>query len=258
MHVWHALVVVVHVKQAFTDRHSLHLGRRCCTTFNNFSFVYSEISSPPAPSTFSAFTTAAPLTRPPFLAADVIPFHTYMHDDEQVMASKMTLGGDVDFQQIAKKTPGFVGADLSSLTKEAAVVAINRIFTRLRAVSPPPSGNSAVLSASKPHEALENGGGNGATGGGAVAVAPAPGATASVSSPTAATTNESSTSVGEGGVTSGGAGAQKGAEAVGGFLAGPLSAAQLAPLSVTMEDFLMAVKKVRCAMFGDTRFSRRG
>lgn len=170
------------------------------------------------------------------------------------MASKMTLGGDVDFQQIAKKTPGFVGADLSSLTKEAAVVAINRIFTRLRATSPPSSGNinSAVLSVTKPHEALENGGGSGAAGGRAVAVSPAPGATASVSSPTAASTTERSTIVGEGGVTSGGGGAdaEEGAEAVGGFLAGPLSAAQLAPLSVTMADFFMAVKKVRYEVCG--------
>lgn len=181
------------------------------------------------------------------------------------MASKMTLGGDVDFHQIAKKTPGFVGADLSSLTKEAAVVAINRIFTRLRATSPPPSvsvssippstavavrTSSTGLPISKPHEALGNGSGSGAAGGEAAAVAPAPGATAKESSPMAAAANEPSTSAGEGGVTNGcgGAGAGEGAEAVGGFLAGPLSAAQLAPLSVTMEDFLMAVKKVRYEM----------
>eukprot|EP00903_Cladosiphon_okamuranus_P010657 g10075.t1 len=167
----------------------------------------------------------------------------------QVMASKMTLGGDVDFQQIAKKTPGFVGADLSSLTKEAAVVAINRIFTRLRAIGPPPSGNGAVssLSVSKPHEALENGGGSGAGCGEAEPAPPASGATATSSTPTAAVPSEHSTSDGEGGATSGGGGAgvKEGAEAVGGFLAGPLSAAQLAPLSVTMADFLMAVKKVQ-------------
>ena len=46
----------------------------------------------------------------------------------QVMCAKMRLAGSFDFAAIAKKTPGFVGADLSSLTKEAAVVAINRIF----------------------------------------------------------------------------------------------------------------------------------
>lgn len=63
------------------------------------------------------------------------------------MSSKMTLSGDVDFSQIAKKTPGFVGADLSSLTKEAAVVAINRIFAHLRAPSTtPPRKDVAALS----------------------------------------------------------------------------------------------------------------
>jgi ribosome biogenesis ATPase len=33
-----------------------------------------------------------------------------------------------DFKLLARKTPGFVGADIRSLTKEAAVIAINRIF----------------------------------------------------------------------------------------------------------------------------------
>jgi ribosome biogenesis ATPase len=33
-----------------------------------------------------------------------------------------------DFKLLARKTPGFVGADIKSLAKEAAVVAINRIF----------------------------------------------------------------------------------------------------------------------------------
>ena len=48
-----------------------------------------------------------------------------------------------------------------------------------------------------------------------------------------------------GGAERAGGGGERGAEAVGGFLAGPLSPAQLAPLSVTMEDFMTAVKKVR-------------
>jgi len=41
---------------------------------------------------------------------------------------RMRLAGDFDFKILARKTPGFVGADLRSLTKEAAVIAINRIF----------------------------------------------------------------------------------------------------------------------------------
>lgn len=37
-------------------------------------------------------------------------------------------GQAFDFKALARRTPGFVGADIRSLTKEAAVVAINRIF----------------------------------------------------------------------------------------------------------------------------------
>lgn len=33
-----------------------------------------------------------------------------------------------DYKLLARKTPGFVGADVKSLAKEAAVLAINRIF----------------------------------------------------------------------------------------------------------------------------------
>jgi ribosome biogenesis ATPase len=46
----------------------------------------------------------------------------------QTMTRGMRLDGDFDFGLLAKKTPGFVGADMRSLTKEAAVLAVNRIF----------------------------------------------------------------------------------------------------------------------------------
>jgi len=44
------------------------------------------------------------------------------------MTKSMRLAGDFDFKVLARKTPGYVGADVKSLTKEAAVIAINRIF----------------------------------------------------------------------------------------------------------------------------------
>ncbi|CAM9463918.1 unnamed protein product [Pylaiella littoralis] len=201
----------------------------------------------------------------------------------EVMASKMTLGGDVDFQQIAKKTPGFVGADLSSLTKEAAVVAINRIFTRLRAVTPSPAASSVALSAmvacgsstglprATPNEALGKGIGGDAADGANVAevvtkgLSP-PAAAVSEGGGESADKDEVMNDSGGSPVNKGdslspspslgvqeekgntgivGAGEKEEAKAVGGFLAGPLSATQLAPLCVTMEDFLMAVKKVQ-------------
>ena len=50
------------------------------------------------------------------------------------MAAGMRLSGDFDFPLIAKKTPGFVGADLRSLLKEAAVLAINRIYQNIQQI----------------------------------------------------------------------------------------------------------------------------
>ena len=46
----------------------------------------------------------------------------------RVMTKEMRVEGDLDYKVLARKTPGFVGADVRSLTKEAAVLAINRIF----------------------------------------------------------------------------------------------------------------------------------
>eukprot|EP00978_Attheya_sp_CCMP212_P033466 scaffold135126_cov47-Attheya_sp.AAC.1 len=48
-----------------------------------------------------------------------------------VMTRGMRLSGDFDFTILAKKTPGYVGADLRALTKEAAVLAVNRIFSTI-------------------------------------------------------------------------------------------------------------------------------
>jgi ribosome biogenesis ATPase len=46
----------------------------------------------------------------------------------KTMTRDMRLDGDFCFKELARKTPGYVGADVRSLTKEAAVIAINRIF----------------------------------------------------------------------------------------------------------------------------------
>lgn len=44
----------------------------------------------------------------------------------KVLTANLTLASDFDYQKIAKHTPGYVGADLLSLTREAAMVAVNR------------------------------------------------------------------------------------------------------------------------------------
>ncbi|KAK3821319.1 MAG: P-loop containing nucleoside triphosphate hydrolase protein [Benniella sp.] len=49
----------------------------------------------------------------------------------RVMASKLKLAGDFDFKELAKMTPGYVGADLNALTAAAGVVALKRIFQEI-------------------------------------------------------------------------------------------------------------------------------
>ncbi|KAI5073337.1 hypothetical protein GOP47_0011350 [Adiantum capillus-veneris] len=46
-----------------------------------------------------------------------------------VLAKHLRLEGSFDFKRIARCTPGFVGADLAALTREAGSVAIKRIMT---------------------------------------------------------------------------------------------------------------------------------
>ena len=46
----------------------------------------------------------------------------------KTLAGKLKIDEDVNWKEMARKTPGYVGADLKALTREAAAVAINRIF----------------------------------------------------------------------------------------------------------------------------------
>uniref|UniRef100_A0A0D3J5E7 AAA+ ATPase domain-containing protein n=2 Tax=Emiliania huxleyi TaxID=2903 RepID=A0A0D3J5E7_EMIH1 len=55
----------------------------------------------------------------------------------KVMARNMRLAPDVDVESLGRRCNGFVGADLAALCKEAAVVAVNRIFGSLLAAAPP-------------------------------------------------------------------------------------------------------------------------
>lgn len=47
----------------------------------------------------------------------------------------MRLTGDFDFDSIARRTPGYVGADLKSLTREAAMNAVNRAFESIESLN---------------------------------------------------------------------------------------------------------------------------
>jgi len=59
----------------------------------------------------------------------------------RVLVGTMRIAGDFDYKSIAKRTPGFVGADLAALTKEAAAAAVNRVFSTLLA----PEGGAALM-----------------------------------------------------------------------------------------------------------------
>lgn len=49
----------------------------------------------------------------------------------KAISKRLRLSGDFDFEKLARETPGYVGADLQSISKEAASIAINRIFSSI-------------------------------------------------------------------------------------------------------------------------------
>jgi ribosome biogenesis ATPase len=61
----------------------------------------------------------------------------------QVMCARLRVAGDLDFLSLAKRTGGYVGADIQALTKEAATIAIRRIFHQLQDTSNGASSSSA-------------------------------------------------------------------------------------------------------------------
>lgn len=51
------------------------------------------------------------------------------------MCRKLKLPKDFDYQQLARLTPGYVGADLMALCREAAMSAVNRVLLDVRGLS---------------------------------------------------------------------------------------------------------------------------
>ncbi|XP_049827449.1 nuclear valosin-containing protein-like isoform X1 [Schistocerca gregaria] len=50
----------------------------------------------------------------------------------KVLCTNLRLAPDFNFEEVARNTPGFVGADLMALMREAAMVAVNRVFSELK------------------------------------------------------------------------------------------------------------------------------
>ncbi|KAJ2607522.1 Ribosome biogenesis ATPase rix7 [Coemansia sp. RSA 1365] len=53
----------------------------------------------------------------------------------RVLCKRLRLSGDFDTKELAKRTPGYVGADLNALTTAAGMNAVKRIFHTLQALS---------------------------------------------------------------------------------------------------------------------------
>eukprot|EP00887_Chlorella_sp_A99_P002097 scaffold21.g2097.t1 len=131
----------------------------------------------------------------------------------QVLSRRLRLAGDFDFQAVAKRTPGFVGADLQALMKEAAALAVKRIFGQLEAAEAAGAGAAGVQAveqheaagqeAAQVEEAVPEG------------LAPQRGGPAAATPP------------------------------AGRLGRGPLSASELVGLAVTMADFEAAISKVQ-------------
>jgi ribosome biogenesis ATPase len=117
----------------------------------------------------------------------------------RVLARRLRLSGDFDFGVVARRTPGFVGADLAALMKEAAALAVKRVFRQLDAGAAAVHTAAAAAGAAAAPAAADGDAGD---------AAPAP--------PPVARMGQ-----------------------------GPLSAAELSGLSITMADFEEAVGKVQ-------------
>lgn len=152
----------------------------------------------------------------------------------RVLSRRLRLSGDFDFKAVARRTPGFVGADLAALMKEAAALAVKRIFEELDRVvaqqAEVANNNSTAV-----YNAMENGANATATAAEMLVAPPPP--------PPPATTSgliaEEVPSTGN----------PHGLETVilppGRLGRGTLTRQELASLAITMSDFEGAVAKVQ-------------
>ncbi|KAJ3151886.1 hypothetical protein HDU86_006018 [Geranomyces michiganensis] len=148
------------------------------------------------------------------------------------LCSKLKLSGDLDVAQLAKWTPGYVGADLAALTAEAGMSAVGRVVSTLNFTAP--TGDAtAVLGTvaagiSDGIAAMDIDAEHTIAPAAAVLPVPAISATLMVVDPTS-----SSVSAGL---------------SVGDFLEAcpaPLNSAELEPFRITAQDFAVALKKVQ-------------
>ena len=74
----------------------------------------------------------------------------------QVLGKRLRLSGGFDFGEIARLTPGFVGADLAALTQEAAALAVRRVFAALEGPELPADDADVVSARCRAAEILKH------------------------------------------------------------------------------------------------------
>jgi len=144
----------------------------------------------------------------------------------RVLCAKLRLDGTFDFNALAKATPGYVGADLSALTGAAGIIAVKRIFKTLSdGTLVVPDTSISTMDTDVP---MQN--------------------DASHSTPTAISSPPTPSSESRPGPSSQLAAPSLTHSSIARFLhhhPGPLTPAQLAPLSITMTDFMLALKEIQ-------------
>jgi ribosome biogenesis ATPase len=145
----------------------------------------------------------------------------------RVLCAKLRLDGTFDFNSLAKATPGYVGADLSALTGAAGIIAVKRIFKTLSDSNlVVPDTSTSTMDTDVP---MQN--------------------DASHSTPTVISGPPTPSPESQPGPSSSQLAASSLTHlSIARFLhhhPGPLTPAQLAPLSITMADFMLALKEIQ-------------
>lgn len=160
----------------------------------------------------------------------------------RVMSAKLKLAGDFNFDVIARATGGFVGADLSALAKEAAIIAVHRIFSSLfgssNSTSPSIERNNNNNNNSSDKEQPSNTNTEDES---------AHQLTNNINITVAGSTCSASSSASIGGDCSSNSSLESRENVSNGLraMSEPLSEEQMKDLCITMEDFEQAVKKVQ-------------
>lgn len=168
----------------------------------------------------------------------------------RVITSKLRLEGDFDFEAVAKRTPGFVGADLQALVKEAAASAVTRIFKNIEArdaeaATATTHAAIAQMLLQQAGEADSNAASAAANGGPAAGVDVTPAAVAHADADAGMFSEAACTAASATATATALAVAAAVAALVPRLGAGPLLPAELQGLAISMHDFECALPKVQ-------------